>query len=228
MNRLRKIVFHVGGPSFHPTRDQASKIVPWLGSDYVSEVYEGNAAFDSLDDCDLLVLMGMFWTGSTAEWAGQTPYVSPSGHHRAEFETYVSSGRPLLVHHGAVASYDDWPEYGRLLGFRWVWNKSSHSPLGDHLVKVLPTSHPVVSGVGDYRIHDELYYDIEITPGLEPTVHALAQWEGRSCPMVMTAEGGRIDGAGRVVYLANGHDLRALECEAMRRLWVNAAAWLLG
>ena len=36
-----------------------------------------------------------------------------------------------------------------------------------------------------------------------------------------------VEGAGKVVYLANGHDLRAFECPALRQLWLNAVRWLM-
>jgi hypothetical protein len=45
--------------------------------------------------------------------------------------------------------------------------------------------------------------------------------------MVITADGGRVSGTGRMVYLANGHDLRAFESPALRKLWANAVRWLL-
>jgi type 1 glutamine amidotransferase len=46
--------------------------------------------------------------------------------------------------------------------------------------------------------------------------------------MVMTATGGRVRGAGKVAYLANGHDMQAFECPAMKTLWRNTVGWALG
>jgi type 1 glutamine amidotransferase len=46
--------------------------------------------------------------------------------------------------------------------------------------------------------------------------------------MVITAEGGRVAGAGRTIYLANGHDLAAFACPALRQLWLNAVQFALG
>jgi uncharacterized protein len=223
-----RIVFHVGGPRFHPVDDQAGLIADWLGAGYTCRILEGLNAFEALDACDLLVIMGLHWTGMDADWAGNLDYHPLEERHRRAFEAYVASGRPLLAHHGAVASYDDWPRFGELLGFTWIWGTTAHSPMGDYRVRVLPTGHPVVSGVDDYDIRDELYYDVAITLGLEPAVHAQAEWEGRRLPMVMTASGGRIEGAGRTAYLANGHDMEAFGCPALRPLWINAVNWLLG
>ena len=51
---------------------------------------------------------------------------------------------------------------------------------------------------------------------------------GSRGPMIITAEGGRLAGAGRTVYLANGHDMRAFAAPALRRIWENAVRWALG
>jgi hypothetical protein len=72
-----------------------------------------------------------------------------------------------------------------------------------------------------------VYYNVLVTPGLLPVVHARATWQERTVPMIMTAEGGRVPGAGRTVYLANGHDTRAFTCDALQRLWRNSVRWLL-
>jgi type 1 glutamine amidotransferase len=224
---MARIVFHVGGPAFHPVAAQARLIASSLGDGYDCRLADGTAAFELLDECDLFVAMGLHWTGMNAEWAGNMTYTPLTSSHQAAFEAYVASGRPILAHHGGIASYDDWPRYGELLGFAWVWGVTTHSPLGDHTVRVLPTGHPLVAGVDDYTLFDELYYDVRIAPGLAPAVHAAAEWDGAARPMILSAEGGRVRGAGRTAYLANGHDLRAFACPAMAQIWRNAVAWAL-
>lgn len=138
------------------------------------------------------------------------------------------SGRPLLGWHGGIASYDDWTDFGALIGFRWDWRVTLHSPYKEWDVKVESTGHPVIEGVGSYRIEDELYYNVQVTPGFDYVVHAWAQVEeGIRFPMIMTGEGGRIEGAGKTAYLANGHDLRSTSCAVFRKAAINAILWLL-
>jgi type 1 glutamine amidotransferase len=173
-----------------------------------------------LSECDLLVLLGLHWTG-------RPEYRPPGEVHKRAFERYVTSGKPILAAHDAIASYDDWPRFGELVGFTWVWGRSSHSSIAEHTVRVLPTGHPIIEAVTDYRIVDELYCDIQVAADLEVQTHAEAEWRSRRLPMVMTGEGGRAEHAGKTAYLANGHDLRAFECPAIRRLWVNAVTWCL-
>ncbi len=222
-----RLVFHVGGPAFHPTAQQAAVIAEWLGDDYVCEIRDGATAFDDLSACDVLVIMGLHWTDMSEDWAGSLTYHPLNERQKRSFEAYVASGRPILNHHGGIASYDDWPRFGALLGFTWIWGVTDHVPLGEHRVDVLPTGHPLVRGVRDYDIFDELYYDVQVTPGLQPAIHAWATSHERTVPMVLSAEGGRVAGAGRTVYLANGHDMGAFECGALRQLWLNSIDWLL-
>ena len=226
MGSTSRIVFYVGGPDFHPTRQQAEQAAAWLGPAYEYEYRDGLSAFEALDTCDLFVLMGLHWTGSqTAD--GKPNYLPIEDKHKQSFETYVRSGKPLLAPHGAVASFDDWPRYGELVGVTWVWDTSTHSPLDRHTVRILPTGHPLTDGLEDYTLQDELYYNLRLTPSLPAIVHAEATWEGKGRPMLISGNGGRVDGAGRMVYMANGHNMLAYECPAIQTIWRNAVKWLL-
>jgi type 1 glutamine amidotransferase len=216
-----RLIFLTGGPDHHPVNEQADVIMDWLGSDCACHTAEGIAAFEHLNECDLLVLMGEHWTGRELE------YRAPSDGHKRAFEKYVYSGRPILSAHSGIASYDDWPRFGELVGFAWIWGTSSHSLIAEHRVRIRPSGHPIIEGVLDFNLIDEIYYDLRVTAGLPVHVHADADWAGRKCPLVMTAQGGRISGAGKTAYLANGHDMRAFESPALRQLWVNAVKWCL-
>jgi type 1 glutamine amidotransferase len=217
----KRIIFLVGGPDFHPVNAQAELVIDALGSDYACHTAESLAAFEHLDECDLLVVMGMHWTG----WGDR--YRPPRDPHKRLFEKYVASGKPIMSVHGGIASYDDWPDFGRLIGFTWVMGETSHTIVTEHAVRVIPTGHPLVDGVNDYTITDDIPLNIKITEGMRPRTHADAPWNGRRIPALLSATGGRIEGAGKTLYLANGHDLRAYECAAYRKLWINGVQWCL-
>jgi len=225
MSTKKRIVFHTGGPEFHPVARQALVIQQWLGDAYACEFHDGVDAFDQLENCDLLVLMGLHWDGMSDEWAGKLPYRAMQDTHKAALEKYITSGRPILCHHGAIASYPDWPRFAQLTGIAWVWGASSHSPVGTYTMRATD-NHPVVAGLEQYEIEDEIYYALTLNADMQPQVHASVKYEGLERPMVITAEGGRIAGAGRMVYLANGHDMKAMVCTAYQRLWINSVNWL--
>ncbi|HET7571436.1 MAG TPA: ThuA domain-containing protein [Gaiellaceae bacterium] len=236
MTETPRIRVLAGGP-YHPVARQFATIAELLGDRAVVECRDGAAAFDDLDRCELFVGGGLFWTGMDGlpdtsppwpEGIDPTTYRPLDESRRRAFVDFVASGRPLLAWHGGTGSFDDWPEYGRLLGFRWAWGTTGHSAYAGWRVEVEPTGHPVVAGAGSFDVVDELYHDVEATAGMETAVHAWAGYEGRRLPMVVTAEGGRVAGAGRTAFLANGHDMRALEAGDFCRIVVNTIGWLLG
>jgi uncharacterized protein len=236
---MARILFQTGGP-WHPLRAQLPLIREWLGDGHEVVAAPGAEALDQLAGVDLFVAAGMVWPEMDkplpeAAWtqAGEPPhpYVRPTADQKEAFRTYVASGRPVLAFHGGILCFEDWPEYGRLLGFRWHWGYTGHSKYGPFDVRVVPGSHPVVEGVGDFRVEDELYFNVVIPPEMPVRIHAKATFaDWVEFPMVMTAEGpaGRIPGAGRTAYLANGHTVESLRPPAMRTLWRNTVAWLLG
>ncbi len=117
-----------------------------------------------------------------------------------------------------------------MLGFRWDWGYTGHSKYGQWPVTVATGTHAVVAGVSSFSIHDELYFNVVIPPEADVQVHARAKYgEWVEFPMVLTIDGdaGRIPGAGRSAYLANGHDMQSLQPPAIRQLWLNTLRWLL-
>lgn len=232
---MPNILFQTGGP-YHPVGQQADLIRTWLPAGWTLETAHGADVFDRLDAADVFVAAGLHWTGLGADgkshvWTdGVAPhgYVALTEKQKAAFRAYVSSGRAILGFHGGVASYDDWPEYGNLLGFRWQWGITGHTPVKDWTV-LIEGAHPSVAGVETFTLNDEIYYGIQVAPQMDTGIHAAARpYEGIRVPMVLTANGGRSVGAGRTAYLANGHSMKSFECPALRPLWLNTLHWLVG
>lgn len=235
---MKRIVFQTGGP-WHPLVAQAALIQSWLPADWRIETAPGAEVFDRLDGADLYVAAGLHWKAieeplPAEAWtlARISPHahVSPSEAQRDAFRRYVASGRPVLAFHAGIISYPEWPEYARLVGFHWRRGFTNHANYGEYPVKVATDSHPVVAGVGDFTVRDELYYNVVTPPEMPLRVHAHAPFAPAvDFPLVLTAEGpeGRTAGAGRTAYLAIGHSLESLQPPAVRRLVRNAVGWLL-
>jgi uncharacterized protein len=235
---MKRILFQTGGP-WHPVDAQAALVQSWLPADWRIETAFGVEAFERLETADLYIAAGLHWPelekvlpdeAWTLAQIRPHGYQRPNARQKEAFRRHVAAGRPVLAFHGGILSYEDWPEYGKLLGFRWHWGYTGHSKYGEYRVKVSTDAHPVVAGVSDYVVHDELYFNVVIPPELPVGVHAKAQFaEWVEFPMVLTAEGatGRCPGAGRTAYLANGHTMQSMEPPAIRRLWLNTLQWLL-
>jgi type 1 glutamine amidotransferase len=225
---MKRILFLTGGPRFHPVEEQAQLVEGWLDAQHGAGVYEcirkpGLAAFEALDESvDLLAVMGLFWPGMSADWAGKMTYEPMTATHEAALARYVARGGPVLSHHGGIASYPECATFAAACGWAWVWETTTHSPFGRWTTRVVP-GHPVTQGVESFEVNDEIYYRVkELEPG-RTMVHATAAFEGQDHPMVSTIEAG--GGLGRRVYLANGHDLRAMAPASMRALWLNSIRW---
>lgn len=218
------IRFHVGGPAVHPTRAQAERIATWLGPTHRISIHEDIAAFDALDDVDLLVLMGMYWPGMDADWAGNMTYTPITSDAQAKFLQYAQSKRPLLIHHGAIGCYTDWPVFGETLGVTWGVKRASHSPFVSHTIRVDPQHHPITAGVADFGIEDELYHSLRIDTTRAPNHLLWGSWDGAEHPLLTTLEANHH--SGKTVFSALGHNLTSFDPPAMRQLWCNSIAWL--
>jgi hypothetical protein len=221
----RNVLMMTGGPAFHPVGEQAEVIAGWLGAGYRCRALDGAAALDALGtDVDLLVVMGLYWPGMSAEWAGKLSHEPLSEAVRRKVAAFRG---PVVCHHGGIASFPEAPEFAELCGWQWVWEQSSHSPFGTWNTRIIDDSHAVTRGVRSFDVDDEIYFNLRVAQPDATRVLAVADYDGAARPMVSVSES---DGRRRV-YLANGHDLRAFTGAAeqpMRRLWTNSIRWACG
>jgi len=97
---------------------------------------------------------------------------------RALIDAYAQRGGGFVViHAGAVASQTGKPEvddpatdyYRDLIGGTWR-NKVTKWREGPMQLNFVDKEHPITKGIADFGMKDEIYYDLEMLPG----VHALA------------------------------------------------------
>ncbi|MFJ8062759.1 ThuA domain-containing protein [Streptomyces sp. NPDC096142] len=140
----------------------------------------------------------------------------------------VRSGKGLVGVHGA--NIMGWQGLGldpadrplfELLGNRYLSHGPGHHE-GRHRIEIV-ADHPVTAGVTDFELFDE-YYEFELA---DDDVKVLAQRhraDGEVIPVLYARE----FGAGRVVYLALGHDMRSWGEPAVRTLVRQALLWASG
>ncbi|MFE3165384.1 ThuA domain-containing protein [Streptomyces sp. NPDC059224] len=140
----------------------------------------------------------------------------------------VRSGKGLVGVHGANImgrqgdglDPADRPLF-ELLGNRYLSHGPGHHE-GRHRIEIV-ADHPVTSGVTDFDLFDE-YYEFELA---DDDVKVLAQRhraDGEVIPVLYVRE----FGAGRVVYLALGHDMRSWGEPPVRTLVRQALLWASG
>ena len=151
-----------------------------------------------------------------AEWALS---LSPAG--RAAVGDYVASGRGLLALHGAPISFDDWPDWPKLLGVGWRWGVSHHPPCAPAELRSA-AEHPITAGLQPFTVRDEIYSALDVEPWMRPLAEArhpeMQEWR----PVVFAGER---DGCRRA-WCGFGHDAASLSNPAHRALIVRAGRWV--
>ena len=224
---MSKIITVLAGEFVHQTTTQFRWLAARAPEGLTFRIIEGPEAFEQLGDTDLLIVAGLYWTGSpTVTWTTQVPYTPPNEVQKQGLRAYSASGRPILAFHGGIASFDDWPEFGKLLGYGWHWSITTHGPRKEY--RVYPQGdHPTVAGVSEFQIVDENYYNVQIQPGASYATHLKMDCGDLQLPMLLTCDGKHVSGAGRSAYLALGHDMNAVENPAFLPVFQNTLDWLL-
>jgi type 1 glutamine amidotransferase len=123
--------------------------------------------------------------------------------------------------HTAAICFDDWPEWGDALGGHWEWGHSHHPPLGPEVAVTVAAEHPLVAGVDDFAIVDEVYGDLR-TRQVTGLLHAATPGtDGPPRPLLWARE----HGGGRVVYDALGHHVPSYQVPDHREMVRRAIAW---
>lgn len=196
------------------------------------EIYtDVETAFRVLRGAALLLVNALRWTmtspGTPDRYRRHATAegVSPSPTARAALEEHLRHGGGVLGMHTAVLCFDDWPQWADALGGSWVWGRSSHPPLGPPVPVRVAADHPLVHGIGDFTIIDEVYGDldrrVDVTGLLSAPRPGLP---GDAQPLLWVRE----HGGGRIVYDALGHHTMSYEVPEHAEILRRAIRWAAG
>lgn len=178
-----------------------------------------------LNDRDVLVLNWVNWEDPV----GLVPAV------RGAIESFVARGGGVFIHHFAngachaslpQAAASDWPWYRTLV--RRIWDHrvtdgyaSTHDRFRSFTVRVAQSDHPLVAGLNDFTVEDELYWRQRGEEPIQPLLIARSEESGADEPLAWTYD----VGAGRVVQSLLGHSAKSYDPPAMRAFARRAVAW---
>jgi uncharacterized protein len=178
------------------------------------------------DGIDVLVVDGLWWRmeGDAYDTWRATYAYSPPPATRAALSDFVASGGGLVAIHTAPICFDDWPQWGDVVGGAWRWGVSSHPPRGP-VTATIVADHPVV-GDCPTEIHlvDEVYGDLDVRDGVDVLATARRHPDDADQPVVWAHRFGR----GRVVFDGFGHAVDSIEHPDNERLVGRAIAWVGG
>lgn len=170
---------------------------------------------DNAEDFDVLVFYDMWKTISDAE--------------KSAYLKLTHEGKPFLFLHHSIASYQDWPEFEKILGGKYV-EKGRGVPVEEqsnyeHDVWVytkVENYTPVTVGLKEPRFFDEVYGNVRISENVFPLLKTrhpksmeIVAWENRYKNS-------------RILYLQPGHDYRTYQNEEYRKLLLQSIKYLAG
>lgn len=148
---------------------------------------------------------------------------------KTDFKARLKDGKGLVVLHHAIANYQDWAEYAKIIGAKYylepttvdgvkkersLWQHNVEIP-----VKIADTSHPVTAGLKDFTIHDETYKLFDVFGDVQPLLRTEHPLSNELIGWARNQENAR------VVYLQLGHDHFAYENPNYIRLLRQAIQW---
>jgi len=137
---------------------------------------------------------------------------------------HLSRGAPLLGMHTASICFDDFPQWGEILGGYWDWNISWHPPRGPiDVFTGQDDGNPISDGLPGFSVTDEVYHDLILQPDVRGLMTGTAAG-GPPHPVMWT----RTWRNARVAYDALGHDVTSIGNPVHATLIRRLAQWLLG
>jgi len=239
----------IAGDPFHPPETQAPSLTAILAnigieSDVEEDVEAGCRKLAS-GKYDMLTFSAARWRMLNETSRPVNPEAIPAPSHpdprwalslsevgREAIRKHLRGGGSLLAMHAAAIAFDDWPEWGEMIGARWIWGQSGHPTLGPVEARFVPRSSatPLVADLPPFECEDEAYGGMWIAPDVTSLAEVRAaapdvagpgstwtpalwmrQWQG-----------------GRVVYDALGHASPSLDHPVHRRVITRAALWARG
>lgn len=146
---------------------------------------------------------------------------------RNNLRAFVESGKGVVVLHHAICNNVDWPWwYEEVVGGRYLFEsvngkQSSYKHDEDQLITTV-INHPITEGLGAFRIHDETYKDLWISPKVKVLLRSDNPTSDGPVAWISPYE------KSRVVYLQLGHDRNANLNPSYQRLVRNAIQWAAG
>lgn len=231
--RARAVVLSGGlAHDFPATTARLAELLDHAGLEV--DVHTGTAgvdsAFTALPGAALLVVNALRWTmtgpATPQRYRGlaATEGASPGVAAREALAAHLAAGGGVLAMHSASICFDDWPAWGAALGGAWEWGRSQHPPLGPPVAVSVAAEHPLVAGLADFSLVDEVYCDLRRAPDVTGLLTARPPGCTEAQPLLWARE----HGGGRVVYDALGHHVPSYDVPEHREVLARAVRWTTG
>jgi len=146
----------------------------------------------------------------------------------AAFLKFIRGGGGFALFHAASAAMQTWPEYQQIVARTWGLETTGHGRIHAFEVNLADEDHPILAGLQDFWISDELWHAaVQLEEPEEEQIlgwaHASAErgGSGEDEPVLLTTR----FGTGRCFYLILGHDVHSMRNPAWQTLMLRGAEW---
>jgi type 1 glutamine amidotransferase len=170
---------------------------------------------DLAEDFDVVVFYDMWKSISEVE--------------KSAYLKLTHQGKPLLFLHHSIASYQDWPEFEKILGGKYVEaargvpkEEQSNYEHDVWVYSKVENYTAVTVGLKEPRFFDEVYGNVRVSDDVLPLLRTR-----HPKSMEFIAWQNKYNNS-QIVYLQPGHDYRTYENEEYRKLLLQAIKFLAG
>ena len=136
-------------------------------------------------------------------------------------ERFVEEGGGLMYFHFACGAFQEWPGFERVAGRVWNPEMRGHDPYGRFTVKVVDRKHPIMDGIDDFSVIDELYTCLDGTLPVHLIAEAVSVVDQKTYPIAFVLGCGQ----GLIFHSVLGHNLESLASPEHVQMLRNAAVW---
>ncbi|MCX7871796.1 MAG: ThuA domain-containing protein [Verrucomicrobiae bacterium] len=154
-----------------------------------------------------------------AMYNATTPTLSDTA--KNNLVNYIKGGKGFVVSHLSSASFKEWDEFKNICGRYWVMGKSGHGPRSVFKAKIANKEHPITKGMEDFEQDDELYAKLLGNEPITVLVTADSDWSKQTEPLAFIREYGK----GRVFHHTFGHDGKAINNPAIKKIIARGTEW---
>ncbi|HSI75894.1 MAG TPA: ThuA domain-containing protein [Lunatimonas sp.] len=139
------------------------------------------------------------------------------------FEKLVEKGIGLVFLHHSIVSYQGWDYYKNTVGGRYHERgpmASNYKHEVDFNAKLISPSHPVLQGLEDFEVFDEIYGNVEIGENVNPLIKT-----DHPDSMPYLAWSQDLNPNSRSVYIQPGHGPEVFSLQPFQQLLKQALSW---
>lgn len=141
-----------------------------------------------------------------------------------DFLKFISRGGGFVSLHAGSSSFYGWDDFHRIGIGRWGMD-TRHGRITTGRICELDQGHPVTKGLKEFYITDEFWEKTDIFPGSIPIATVCAETGSEGKPITEPALLYNHFRKGRCIYIALGHDEKAIRNTGLRTLLIRSTRW---